>query len=413
LTALTTTSTVSSDSTATSPRRRIRTVVDRAPLGIVPVPDAATASEPIVPVPERSCQSNVTGLAGALGTVTLTPISAEPVSGSTTLTSATARPVEASRTVTRPGVPAIVAPLAEVNSTVNDSVGSVSRSARIDKGMPAACAPAVIVATPDAAVKSAEPADPATVRQATVTALAAAWSSTIGNSTAAEPFRPDGSVTVVSPAETDGEIAARTEADAVSPTSRVASVMTTTKRLRNGLPPSLTARTNPHQCSGSLPVTRTDENPFGRVGGGAEAPPAAPPRENGYRLRVLSWGPTDDDIEGMVIDALEALPEPFRGQLGSVAIVIEDDATPEQLASVGARGLYGLYQGIPRTRLSADAAPAPSKITIFRGPLVRANRSPERLAAAVADTVYHEIAHHFGISDDRLHELQAQRPGHG
>ena len=58
------------------------------------------------------------------------------------------------------------------------------------------------------------------------------------------------------------------------------------------------------------------------------------------------------------------------------------------------------------TRLSADAAPAPSKITIFRAPLVRANRTPERLAAAVADTVYHEIAHHFGISDERLHELK-------
>jgi predicted Zn-dependent protease with MMP-like domain len=121
---------------------------------------------------------------------------------------------------------------------------------------------------------------------------------------------------------------------------------------------------------------------------------------------MLSPDPTDDDIEGMVIDALEALPPPFREQLGSVAIVIEDAATPEQLGSVGARGLYGLYQGIPRTRLSADAAPAPSKITIFRGTLVRDNRTPEALAAAVADTVYHEIAHHFGITDERLHDLK-------
>ena len=121
---------------------------------------------------------------------------------------------------------------------------------------------------------------------------------------------------------------------------------------------------------------------------------------------MLSWQPTDDDIEGMVIDALEALPAPFRDQLGSVAIVIEDEATPEQLALVGAHGLYGLYQGVPRTRLSADAAPTPSKITIFRAPLVRQSRTPERLAAAVADTVYHEIAHHFGISDERLHELK-------
>jgi predicted Zn-dependent protease with MMP-like domain len=124
---------------------------------------------------------------------------------------------------------------------------------------------------------------------------------------------------------------------------------------------------------------------------------------------MLSWDPSDDDIEAMVIDALEALPAPFRDQLGSVAIVIEDEASPAQLESVGARGLYGLYQGVPRTRWAADGAPVPSKITIFRGPLVRASRSPERLAAAVTDTVYHEIAHHFGISDARLHELQGER----
>jgi predicted Zn-dependent protease with MMP-like domain len=121
---------------------------------------------------------------------------------------------------------------------------------------------------------------------------------------------------------------------------------------------------------------------------------------------MLSADPSDDEIETMVVDALEALPAPFRDQLGSVAIVLEDEASADQLASVGARGLYGLYQGVPRTRWSADGAPTPSKITIFRGPLVRANRTPEALAAAVADTVYHEIAHHFGISDERLHELK-------
>ena len=117
----------------------------------------------------------------------------------------------------------------------------------------------------------------------------------------------------------------------------------------------------------------------------------------------------DDAIEAMVVDALERLPAAFRDRLGSVAIVIEDEANPAQLASVGASGLFGLYQGIPRTSLSADASPAPSKITIFRGPLVRANPRPEALAAAVAETVYHEIAHHFGISDDRLHELKRDR----
>jgi predicted Zn-dependent protease with MMP-like domain len=128
---------------------------------------------------------------------------------------------------------------------------------------------------------------------------------------------------------------------------------------------------------------------------------------------MLPSDPTDIDldIEEMVIDALGRLPEPFRDQLGSVAIVIEDEASPAQLALVGAPGLYGLYQGVPRTRLSADGAPTPSKITIFRGSLVRASPTRESLAEHVAETVYHEIAHHFGISDERIHELQRERRG--
>ena len=128
-----------------------------------------------------------------------------------------------------------------------------------------------------------------------------------------------------------------------------------------------------------------------------------------YRQVVDRSLPTDADLEGLVIDALERLPAPFRDQLGSVAIVIEDEASADELASVGAHGLFGLYHGIPRTALSADAAPSPSKITIYRGPLTRAYREPAALAAAVDETVYHEIAHHFGISDARLTELKRRQ----
>ena len=112
------------------------------------------------------------------------------------------------------------------------------------------------------------------------------------------------------------------------------------------------------------------------------------------------------DLEAIVIEALERLPAVFQERLGSVAIVIEEEPTPAQLASVRAQGLFGLYQGVPRTVYGADQAQVPSKITLFRGPLMRAHRTPERLAAGVTDTVYHEIAHHFGISDARLRELR-------
>jgi predicted Zn-dependent protease with MMP-like domain len=110
-----------------------------------------------------------------------------------------------------------------------------------------------------------------------------------------------------------------------------------------------------------------------------------------------------------VIDALERLPAEFRDRLGSVAIVIEEEPTRAQLASVGVGGLFGLYQGVPRTAYGATQAAVPSKITLFRGPLLRASRNQEDFARRVADTVYHEIAHHFGISDARLHELQGGR----
>jgi predicted Zn-dependent protease with MMP-like domain len=114
----------------------------------------------------------------------------------------------------------------------------------------------------------------------------------------------------------------------------------------------------------------------------------------------------DAAFETLVFDALDRLPEAFRAQLGSVAIVVEDEPSADQLHSVGAHGLFGLYQGVPRTRWAAESAPVASKITIFRGPLERAHRTRAALEHAVADTVRHEVAHHFGIDDERLRELQ-------
>lgn len=120
-------------------------------------------------------------------------------------------------------------------------------------------------------------------------------------------------------------------------------------------------------------------------------------------------GDAEDPFDRAIEDALEALPDAFRERLGSVAIVVEDEASPDQLASVRAGGLFGLYQGVPRTAWGAESAPVASKITIFRGPLERATGEPAALARAVRDTLYHEIAHHFGISDARLHELASGR----
>jgi len=114
------------------------------------------------------------------------------------------------------------------------------------------------------------------------------------------------------------------------------------------------------------------------------------------------------DFDAIIDETLDGLPPAFVQQLGSVAIVVEDEPTWDQLATVGARGLFGLYQGVPRTRWGVDNVPIPSKITLFRGPLTRANPRPEQLAKAVEDTLLHEIAHHFGIDDDRLRALKSE-----
>src|SRR5262245_4541505 len=115
-----------------------------------------------------------------------------------------------------------------------------------------------------------------------------------------------------------------------------------------------------------------------------------------------------DPFETALAEAIESLPSPFREQLDSVAVVVQEWPTPQRCASVHAWGLYGLYQGVPRTTYGAEHAAWPSRITLFRGPLMHGNRSPERLRAAVAGTLRHELAHHLGISDARLAELERE-----
>ena len=92
------------------------------------------------------------------------------------------------------------------------------------------------------------------------------------------------------------------------------------------------------------------------------------------------------------------MPERFRSRLDNVEIVIEE--TPER------ETLLGHYHGVPLTNRGAGYSGfLPDKITIYRAPLERRARSPEELAEQVRITVWHEIAHHFGIDDDRLREL--------
>jgi predicted Zn-dependent protease with MMP-like domain len=103
-------------------------------------------------------------------------------------------------------------------------------------------------------------------------------------------------------------------------------------------------------------------------------------------------------------------PAPYRAAHTQVAIVIEDDPTPEQLRENGLEpwdAMYGLYEGVPRTDYGADWAQVPNRISLYRRPLEEDFPDPAELEAEVRMTVLHELAHHLGIDDDRLEELGA------
>ena len=119
--------------------------------------------------------------------------------------------------------------------------------------------------------------------------------------------------------------------------------------------------------------------------------------------------PVEIDSEGfrrLVADALDSIPEELGRMMQNVAVFVEDWPTARQLA--GRKGtLLGLYEGIDLTRRSplSYGGAMPDRITIFRGPISHIADSTEELVGMVTDTVIHEVAHHFGISDARLQEL--------
>ena len=108
----------------------------------------------------------------------------------------------------------------------------------------------------------------------------------------------------------------------------------------------------------------------------------------------------DTSFDEAVHAAVESLPDDLSSAMSNVAIVVEDEPPDGQ-------PLLGLYKGIPLTeRSSYYAGVRPDKISIYQGPLERLyGHDPELLQEQIRRVVLHEIAHHFGIDDDRLREL--------
>lgn len=104
-------------------------------------------------------------------------------------------------------------------------------------------------------------------------------------------------------------------------------------------------------------------------------------------------------VAAAVEEALAALPAWIAGRIENVAVELGDEAPGEP-------GLLGLYQGVPLTHRLGSVLVQPDRITIYRGSLERLyGHDPVLLRERTIHVVHHELAHHFGISDDRLHEI--------
>jgi predicted Zn-dependent protease with MMP-like domain len=116
-------------------------------------------------------------------------------------------------------------------------------------------------------------------------------------------------------------------------------------------------------------------------------------------------------FERLVHEALDSLPPPLADKLDNVAVVVEPWPTRDQRRKMRLRPghtLLGLYEGIPRTaRNQAYNLVPPDKISIFQQPILAICRTEEEIRQTVRRVVLHELAHHFGLSDEHLREIGA------
>ena len=152
----------------------------------------------------------------------------------------------------------------------------------------------------------------------------------------------------------------------------------------------------------STPTDPAEQTPS-RPGGSSASP--RPPRS------TPPVSMSDAEFEAAVADGLDMIPEELATQMDNVVVLVADEPDPEQLSpqdydANGLPTLLGLYDGVPLTeRDDSWSMVLPDRIHIFKGPLQRWCTTREELVEEIAITVIHEIAHHFGVNDARLHEL--------
>jgi len=116
-----------------------------------------------------------------------------------------------------------------------------------------------------------------------------------------------------------------------------------------------------------------------------------------------------DNFEKLVREGIDTIPQEHLKKLDNVEIVIEDNPTSEQIKKLKLRknySLLGLYEGIPKTERWGYAQVLPDKITIFKNQIEKIAQSEEEIKQLVKETVWHEIAHHFGMNEESVRKAE-------
>lgn len=121
---------------------------------------------------------------------------------------------------------------------------------------------------------------------------------------------------------------------------------------------------------------------------------------------------TSEIFEQLVEEGIGKIPQKFLDKIKNTAIVIEEEPTKEQLKKLKMRKddfLFGLYEGVPKTERWGGDPLLPDKITIFKREIEKYARSEEEIKRIVKETVWHEIAHHFGMDEETVRKAEKRR----
>lgn len=121
---------------------------------------------------------------------------------------------------------------------------------------------------------------------------------------------------------------------------------------------------------------------------------------------------TDEYFEQLVAEGIDALPEKVQARMENVAVIVADDMEPETRKEYGYAPdeiIFGLYEGIPLPERGVEYSALPDRITIFKNPILATYADEVDIRACVSNTVWHEVAHHFGFGEEWVDEEERRR----